>query len=63
MEASTRTARQLYGALKADPRRRRFGFGRGSRHRRLNVGLRAKYADVLPVAEVVDFLERSEPVT
>ena len=28
METSTKTARQLYEALKADPRRRRFGFGR-----------------------------------
>ena len=27
METSTKTARQLYEALKADPRRRRFGFG------------------------------------
>lgn len=28
METSTKTARQLYEALKADPQRRRFGFGR-----------------------------------
>lgn len=28
METSTRTARQLYETLKADPQRRRFGFGR-----------------------------------
>lgn len=28
MESSTRTARQLYEALRADPGRRRFGFGR-----------------------------------
>lgn len=28
METSTRTARQMYEALKADPKRRRFGFGR-----------------------------------
>ncbi|WP_289297745.1 isochorismatase family protein [uncultured Reyranella sp.] len=28
METSTKTARQLYEELKADPRRRRFGFGR-----------------------------------
>ena len=27
METSTKTARELYEALKADPRRRRFGFG------------------------------------
>ena len=27
METSTKTARQLYEALKADPKRRRFGFG------------------------------------
>ena len=28
METSTKTARQLYEALRADPPRRRFGFGR-----------------------------------
>jgi len=28
MESSTKTARELYEALRADPRRRRFGFGR-----------------------------------
>jgi maleamate amidohydrolase len=44
MQDSTLTARQLYAALKAGPRRRRFGFGR--RAALVNIDLQCAYTDL-----------------